>query len=556
VDDLVIDPVDVDADDGNDDVDEWAAEQMMRPDIRFFRDGRTLETPDDSIPQFTDRAEHENGGARLNAMSYFLRFFNEQIITTFVFATNAHADSSRYARWVNLSQPEFMTFVAICLWFGINRLPEQAMAWSSTNLIFGSVFIQRLMSKSRFRSIMACWHWDNHYDMPAQERQRRNSENCFWAVQSFLDILRGNCLQNYRPNQELCIDEQSIATKCRHRAKCYNPAKPDKWHFKNFCLNDSGSAYVVSFFLYQGRDEVRPAGVPATEYPVRRLLEHERWSNKGYILFIDNWYNSVSLGRWLLSRGINFVGTLRVNRSGIPREQLFPKTGRQVRNRGEMAMFRKEFPEGVLRVVCWQDTKPVHLLTSLKSKVGFVERNAYNGGLHAINRVTAPSMITYYNSHMGGTDKMDQQLSYYRIKMKTKRWPIKIFLHFLSVAVMNAHVLYRADLPDSAAAPANKQQGYFLLGFIQLLIKELIPVNVFARATAPFTSPAPAQGTEPVRGIVHTPFAKYSGRNPDNRRRCAQCHTKTIWTCRECDVTLCLNEVGGDNCWQSYHFSV
>jgi hypothetical protein len=114
-----------------------------------------------------------------------------------------------------------------------------------------------------------------------------------------------------------------------------------------------------------------------------------------------------------------------------------------------MAMFRKEFPEGVLRVLYWQDTKPVHLLTSLKSKIGFVERNAYNGGLHAINRVTAPSsMIAYYNSHMGGTDKMEQQLSCYRIKMKTKRWPIKIFLHFLSVAVMNAHVLYRADLPE------------------------------------------------------------------------------------------------------------
>ncbi len=124
MDDLVIDPVDVDIDDGNDDVDERAAEQMMRPDFRFFRDGRTLETPDDSIPQFTDRAEHENGRARLNAMSYFLRFFNEQIITTFIFATNAYADSSHYARWVHLSQAEFLIFVAICLWFGINDMVQ------------------------------------------------------------------------------------------------------------------------------------------------------------------------------------------------------------------------------------------------------------------------------------------------------------------------------------------------------------------------------------------------------------------------------------------------
>ena len=56
----------------------------------------------------------------------------------------------------------------------------------------------------------------------------------------------------------------------------------------------------------------------------------------------------------------------------------------------------------------------------------------------------------------------------------------------------------------------NKQQGYFLLSFIQLLIKELIPVDVFARATAPISSPASAQGAEPVRGIIHTPFANIS----------------------------------------------
>jgi hypothetical protein len=65
-------------------------------------------------------------------------------------------------------------------------------------------------------------------------------------------------------------------------------------------------------------------------------------------LIIDDWYNSVSLGRWLLLRGINFVGTLRVNQSGIPREQLFPKTGRQVRDRGEMAMFESSTQERII----------------------------------------------------------------------------------------------------------------------------------------------------------------------------------------------------------------
>ena len=35
---------------------------------------------------------------------------------------------------------------------------------------------------------------------------------------------------------------------------------------------------------------------------------------------------------------------------------------------------------------------------------------------------------------MGGTDRFDQQLSYYKSTIKTKRWQPRIFTHFISAA--------------------------------------------------------------------------------------------------------------------------
>ena len=45
---------------------------------------------------------------------------------------------------------------------------------------------------------------------------------------------------------------------------------------------------------------------------------------------------------------------------------------------------------------------------------------------------------------MGGTDGIDQRMSYYRPKVKTVSWIPKIFIHCLNSAVVNAFIVYRA----------------------------------------------------------------------------------------------------------------
>ena len=60
-------------------------------------------------------------------------------------------------------------------------------------------------------------------------------------------------------------------------------------------------------------------------------------------------------------------------------------------------------------------------------------------------QVKQPNVIKEYNSKMGGVDLADRMISYYRMGSRTKKWTIRIFLHFVDVALANSWMLDRQD---------------------------------------------------------------------------------------------------------------
>ena len=57
--------------------------------------------------------------------------------------------------------------------------------------------------------------------------------------------------------------------------------------------------------------------------------------------------------------------------------------------------------------------------------------------------IDRPYSIAVYNNYMGGVDKIDYLISLYRIKAKTKKWPVRMLFHFLDLAVANSWMEYR-----------------------------------------------------------------------------------------------------------------
>ena len=94
-------------------------------------------------------------------------------------------------------------------------------------------------------------------------------------------------------------------------------------------------------------------------------------------------------------------------------------------------------------LVKWLDNNAVHIASNDVGvkPLGFVERCCAEEKKK--KQIQCPQLILRYNKGMGGFDKADQLISLYRIKIKTKRWHIKIFWHLVDMAKLNAWLLYR-----------------------------------------------------------------------------------------------------------------
>ena len=66
-------------------------------------------------------------------------------------------------------------------------------------------------------------------------------------VRPFIDMIERSFVRTYKCGRDLSFDEGSMAWKGRVLFKCYNPAKPAKWHLKLFEVSDAKTGYVMGF---------------------------------------------------------------------------------------------------------------------------------------------------------------------------------------------------------------------------------------------------------------------------------------------------------------------
>ena len=70
------------------------------------------------------------------------------------------------------------------------------------------------------------------------------------------------------------------------------------------------------------------AGVSATLFPVKQLLEDHDYHGNGYVVHTDNWYSSLDMCHLCVEREIDMIGTAKINRKGLPKAGIFPKKGK------------------------------------------------------------------------------------------------------------------------------------------------------------------------------------------------------------------------------------
>ncbi|KAG5864001.1 hypothetical protein JTB14_007635 [Gonioctena quinquepunctata] len=128
--------------------------------------------------------------------------------------------------------------------------------------------------------------------------------------------------ENYVPDKNICIDESMMLWRGRLHFRQYIKNKKHKYGVKLYELCES-DGLVMKIKIYCGKSEKTDHDLGHTTDVVLHLLED--YLDKGYTLYMDNFYNSVTLTNLLTTRKTYVCGTLRNKRKGNPRDVVHRK---------------------------------------------------------------------------------------------------------------------------------------------------------------------------------------------------------------------------------------
>ncbi|KAK6178647.1 hypothetical protein SNE40_011175 [Patella caerulea] len=393
------------------------------------------------------------------------------------------------------------------------------MYWSR-DVMIETDFFNKTMPRDRALQILRYLHF--------ADNERADPNDRLAKVRPVLDKLVANFKENYIPSQETSTDESLLKFKGRLKFRQNNRMKRARFGIKVYkvCQSTGNAAgYTCNLKIYTGQDRTNED--PASTAVVLELNHH--LLNKGYNIFIDNWYSSPDLFIRLHQAKTNVCGTVRSNRKGMPVELRTVKL-----RKGEVEY--RSCNEGLLALV-WKDKTDVRMLSTMNNaQMIDTGKNDKHGKV-----IRKPQCVITYNLGMGGVDISDQMSATYHSVRKYVKWYKKLFFYIFDMAVLNSFFIYK-EL-------GGKIQ---LLDYKIKLVKEILVSCVlptYSTRGRPHSLPSPAR----LSGR-HFPEALPSTEKTINPcKRCTRCYStgqrkETRYQCDICKTPLCVHP-----CFKDYH---
>ena len=166
------------------------------------------------------------------------------------------------------------------------------------------------------------------------------------------------------------------------------------------------------------------------------------------------------------------------------------------------------------------------------------------------NQVMKPTMVSSYNTHMGGVDRIDQQLHSIQSLRKSNKWYKKLALRLVMQVTLNAHKVYQIH-----SGTDNMMYLQFLHDTIVLLLAVTpdIPIQVVDN-----------DDTLQRLSERHFPSVRQQAQGTTSARphkKCCVCTArgiktaegepvKTVYICNYCPSKPGLDP---DKCFEAYH---
>ena len=269
----------------------------------------------------------------------------------------------------------------------------------------------------------------------------------------------------------------------------------------------------------------------------------------GTHLYFDNYFASLLLLLKLKEMGLESACTLRGGRKGGAEKEM--KTESELRSLGRGSYDFRKSPDGVL-IVQWYDNKLVGVGSTFNSCEPVIPVRRWSKSEKKYISLDKPNIIDTYNKFMGGVDKADMMLSFYRNKIRGRKWYKRIVFHFLDVCVTNAWVLSKNtnDWPHLFN---------FKLNIALCLIKgAAMPDNMRRSDVLSLAPVIPSSNSDPAQDRVVPDEVRLDGMHHYSRcvakiaKRCkTNCGSGTKYYCVKCKMYLCSS--ADKHCHYTFH---
>ncbi|KAG4065245.1 hypothetical protein HA402_012687 [Bradysia odoriphaga] len=487
----------------------------------------------------------------LSIIDTFNCIFNDEMRNVVITETNRKAKSVFDAEneshpdkplkiWKLLTTDEFNAYLGVLITSGVHHSNKEHV----TELFkeYSHPLYRASIGKNRFKEISRFLRFDDFHT-----REERLKTDKAAPISNLFGMLNHNLFKYFDASECVTVDEQLYSYRGRTRFTQYMPNKPAKYGIKVWWACDASTGYPLFGEIYTGQPS-SGREVNQGERVVKSLVT--KFKDTGRNIVTDNFFTTLPLAKCLSDWNLTLVGTIKKNKTCIPKEMLADKQREPL-----STMFG--FHENV--TLCSYVPKKNKAVTLIST-------------LHNTNTISdddkkKPEIIKHYNRTKGGVDLMDKMAGAFSVQRKTLRWPVSFFYNIIDLAGLAAYIIYKNNNPIFGKRSDSRRT------FLKILGKELAMPTIMNRSRTPtvyrkfttrvaieFMIGKPVEIPVPIKPSVETEVIRDStGRLPvlgvcfkcvqlKNRRKtrknCSECrrpicaeHSETITICPQCKAS-------------------
>ncbi|CAH2106616.1 unnamed protein product [Euphydryas editha] len=202
----------------------------------------------------------------------------------------------------------------------INPISDSQLYWS-TDTFYNNPVISEVIPSKRFKKITENIHLT---DIRTKVPKTSPLYDKLCKIRPLVEKLNETFGEACTSSQSQSIDETMVKFKGKSSMKQYMPKKPIKRGYKCWARCDSKSGYLYQFQLYTGKI----GNTTEKNLGYRVVLDLSENLPENTLIAFDNFFTSLGLMTALYEKKIFAVGTVRINRKGLP--EIITKRSRDI----------------------------------------------------------------------------------------------------------------------------------------------------------------------------------------------------------------------------------